>query len=425
MHEVVKGKFFAFKGPTGKRKSLGFGRYTLVPRDYFDVFRSKNIRAVVRLNNREYDRAAIVQAGFNHYDLFFTDCSTPSDAIVDKFLRTSEQEQGGLAVHCLAGLGRTGTLIALWMMKHMYFTANESIAWLRIVRPGSVIGPQQQYLKDQEARMWALGEAKLPGLGLHSEGHAPRSPAGTPAPTAGAHASDDTSAALADMVTQGMLLRDQHRVDRGPDDDGGRGAQLLLPRKLSGARARPALPAPPGGPALAPAHRGSAQGATPGGIRRSNSWGDLAGTASSGENRLNGASVHGTPTRNTRIVSATRPDGAARSREAPFAFSASPRHVRDGQLPGRSGSASRDRVAVTDGAVPSGKLLPAKTSKGVRGQAAGVTCSADGLPQTLYSPAGKGLLTGTPTGKALMGACTPAGKGLMAAAAGRQRMPAR
>jgi hypothetical protein len=30
------------------------------------------------------------------------------------------------------------------------------MAWLRIVRPGSVIGPQQQYLKDKEPIMWSL-----------------------------------------------------------------------------------------------------------------------------------------------------------------------------------------------------------------------------------------------------------------------------
>ena len=43
-------------------------------------------------------------------------------------------------------------------MKHHSFTANESIAWLRIVRPGSVIGPQQQYLQDQQSRMFTLGQ---------------------------------------------------------------------------------------------------------------------------------------------------------------------------------------------------------------------------------------------------------------------------
>jgi cell division cycle 14 len=125
------------QGPYGKRKALGFGRFTLIPSDYWDVFKAKNIRAIVRLNNKEYDRAAFIQAGFIHHDLFFTDCSTPSDDIVDKFLRLAEEQEGSIAVHCLAGLGRTGTLIAMWMMKHQGWTANECIAWLRIVRPGN------------------------------------------------------------------------------------------------------------------------------------------------------------------------------------------------------------------------------------------------------------------------------------------------
>ena len=46
----------------------------------------------------------------------------------------------------LAGLGRTGTLIACYIMKHYRMTATEAIAWVRICRPGSVIGPQQQFL---------------------------------------------------------------------------------------------------------------------------------------------------------------------------------------------------------------------------------------------------------------------------------------
>ena len=49
---------------------------------------------------------------------------------------------------CTAGLGRTGTLIACYMMKHYRFTAAEAIAWIRIARPGSIIGPQQHYLEE-------------------------------------------------------------------------------------------------------------------------------------------------------------------------------------------------------------------------------------------------------------------------------------
>ena len=81
-----------------------------------------------------------------------------------QFLRIAEAEDTGLiAVHCLAGLGRTGTLIGLWMMKHYRITARAVMAWLRICRPGSVIGPQQAFLVEQQARMWSL--SGVAGLG--------------------------------------------------------------------------------------------------------------------------------------------------------------------------------------------------------------------------------------------------------------------
>ena len=47
------------------------------------------------------------------------------------FLQLCENEKGAIAVHCKAGLGRTGTNIAAYMMKHYQYTARETIAWCR------------------------------------------------------------------------------------------------------------------------------------------------------------------------------------------------------------------------------------------------------------------------------------------------------
>ena len=56
--------------------------------------------------------------------------------------------------------------------------------WLRAVRPGSVIGPQQQYLVDNEGRMRTLNRLSLPGLGpaagLAAKPSAPSKPLGSP-----------------------------------------------------------------------------------------------------------------------------------------------------------------------------------------------------------------------------------------------------
>ena len=84
---------------------------------YFPYFRKHNIRTVVRLNKKIYPASRFTDAGFDHYDLFFTDGSTPPTHILNKFLKITENMEGAAAVHCKAGLGRTGSLIACYMMK--------------------------------------------------------------------------------------------------------------------------------------------------------------------------------------------------------------------------------------------------------------------------------------------------------------------
>lgn len=85
-------------------------------------------------------------AGIKLIDLYFVDGSTPSLEIISKFIELVDSNKEGTAVHCKAGLGRTGTLIALWTMKHYRFCAADFIGWIRILRPGSILGPQQQFL---------------------------------------------------------------------------------------------------------------------------------------------------------------------------------------------------------------------------------------------------------------------------------------
>ncbi|XP_059197548.1 dual specificity protein phosphatase CDC14AB [Centropristis striata] len=156
---IVPGKFLAFSGPHPKTK-IENGYPLHAPEAYFPYFRKHNVTTVIRLNKKIYDAKRFTDAGFDHYDLFFLDGSTPSDIITRRFLHICESTDGAVAVHCKAGLGRTGSLIGCYMMKHYRFTAAEAIAWIRICRPGSVIGPQQNFLEEKQASLWLLGDSQ-------------------------------------------------------------------------------------------------------------------------------------------------------------------------------------------------------------------------------------------------------------------------
>ncbi|XP_059580840.1 dual specificity protein phosphatase CDC14B isoform X11 [Alligator mississippiensis] len=162
---IIPNKFIAFSGPHSRSKiENGYPHHA--PEAYFPYFRRHKVTTIIRLNKKMYDAKRFIDAGFEHYDLFFADGSTPSDTIVKTFLNICENAEGVIAVHCKAGLGRTGTLIACYIMKHYRMTAAETIAWIRINRPGSVIGPQQHFLVEKQSELWTEGDifrAKLKG----------------------------------------------------------------------------------------------------------------------------------------------------------------------------------------------------------------------------------------------------------------------
>ncbi len=98
------------------------------------------IKHIVRLcdpsyNNKEFNDVTI-------YDWQFNDGDIPSQDIIDKWknlIKTNEP----ILVHCVAGLGRAPTLIAIALIE-LYATPYESVRLIRQTRPGAINTKQLQ-----------------------------------------------------------------------------------------------------------------------------------------------------------------------------------------------------------------------------------------------------------------------------------------
>ena len=113
-------------------------------------FASRNVGLVVRLNSELYSPSYFTALGITHIDMIFEDGTCPPLQLVRRFIKLAHEmvtiKHKGIAVHCKAGLGRTGCLIGAYLIYRYGFTANEVIAFMRFMRPGMVVGPQQHWL---------------------------------------------------------------------------------------------------------------------------------------------------------------------------------------------------------------------------------------------------------------------------------------
>ncbi|KAI2618517.1 phosphatases II [Hypoxylon sp. NC1633] len=127
-------------------------------------FSERNIGLVVRLNSPLYSPSFFEALGIQHIDMIFEDGTCPPLSTVRKFIKLAHEtitiKKKGIAVHCKAGLGRTGCLIGAYLIYRHGFTANEIISFMRFMRPGMVVGPQQHWLHINQGifREWWVEE---------------------------------------------------------------------------------------------------------------------------------------------------------------------------------------------------------------------------------------------------------------------------
>jgi atypical dual specificity phosphatase len=131
------------------------GRYGELRADLSEA-RAMGITAIVSLNERGLHRATIAEEGFRYLHLPVEDYKPPTLAQVEEFVAFVDAERargGAVMAHCVAGIGRTGTMLAAYLVKEGR-TAPEAIREVRTRRRGSIETTEQEDLI-------AMYEAKL------------------------------------------------------------------------------------------------------------------------------------------------------------------------------------------------------------------------------------------------------------------------
>lgn len=108
----------------------------------------RGVKHIIQLNDDiEYDKSVFTD-DMEHHNMSFEDCSTPPLDLVMKFVdlvKTTGDEK--IAIHCKAGLGRTGLFACIYLMITFSINAKQAIAMVRMYRSGSIMGYQGHFLE--------------------------------------------------------------------------------------------------------------------------------------------------------------------------------------------------------------------------------------------------------------------------------------
>jgi cell division cycle 14 len=151
VHQIIPGELIALPSPeemAGDFCDGPDGRRAFSPAYIADLLRDMDVQTLVRLGPARYDASPMAARGIRVIDIPCPENCRPPDAAVAAFVRAVGAAAGAVAVHCATGRAQTGALAALHLMRAHGFTAREAMGWVRIMRPGSVVGEQQHFLCD-------------------------------------------------------------------------------------------------------------------------------------------------------------------------------------------------------------------------------------------------------------------------------------
>ncbi|XP_069073858.1 dual specificity protein phosphatase 23 isoform X2 [Pleurodeles waltl] len=113
---------------------------------HYEYMHAAGIRHLVSLTERNppyHDTCPGIQL----HHIGIADFCAPSLDQIKRFLKVVEEAKTkgeGVAVHCLHGYGRTGTMLACYLVKTKKVTGVDAINEIRRLRPGSIETSEQE-----------------------------------------------------------------------------------------------------------------------------------------------------------------------------------------------------------------------------------------------------------------------------------------
>lgn len=115
-------------------------------RDALERLKALGVRGVVNLTERRHDQALLAELEIFETHLPVPDLTPPSPEDIRTAIEVIDAAHAAglpVAVHCAAGLGRTGTVMAAWLVTQG-FDADSAISRIRELRPGSIETDEQE-----------------------------------------------------------------------------------------------------------------------------------------------------------------------------------------------------------------------------------------------------------------------------------------
>ncbi len=124
--------------------------------DQLPLLARLGFHVLVSLNEDPPETAAVLREGLEHVRIPFADYTAPTQQQIGEFVAAlAERLRRGqtVAVHCQAGVGRTGTMLACYFVS-LGMSPTEAIEHMRRRRPGAVESDEQERaIRDYWVRM--------------------------------------------------------------------------------------------------------------------------------------------------------------------------------------------------------------------------------------------------------------------------------